>query len=158
MSKIRVNQLCKQFNVAPEELVAFLQTQGKTIEPIPNAKVPDSYIHALQKQFGPDDNPKDGAKDVSSHSKEPIVQVPQQGKAQLITDLCNRSEVPLENLAQTVGQPQWLIDSTMQGKITNDVTVAAIVGRLLQIYRKKLDCELKDAEKAPEKREPPKRR
>lgn len=148
MSKIRVNQLCKQFNVAPEELVAFLQTQGKTIEPIPNAKVPDSYIHALQKQFGTDDNPKDGAKDVSSHSKEPIVQVPQQGKAQLITDLCNRSEVPLENLAQTVGQPQWLIDSTMQGKITNDVTVAAIVGRLLQIYRKKLDCELKDAEKA----------
>lgn len=146
MSNIRVNQLCKQFNVAPEELVAFLQAQGIIIDPVPNAKVPDSYIPALQKKFGTDDKLEDGAK-VVSHSKEPIAHAPRQGKTLLITDLCNRCEVPLENLAQAVGQPQWLIDSTMQGKITNDVTVAAIVGRLLQIYRKKLDCELKDAEK-----------
>ena len=72
----------------------------------------------------------------------------QQDKIRLINILCERCKVASEQLAKTVGQPQWLIDSTMQGKITNDVTVAAIVGRLLQIYRKKLDCELKDAEKA----------
>ena len=70
-----------------------------------------------------------------------------QDKIRLINLLCERCMVVFEHLAQTVGQPQWLIDSTMQGKITNDVTVSAIVGRLLQIYRKKLDCELKDAEK-----------
>lgn len=71
----------------------------------------------------------------------------QQEKIQLIINLCNQCDVVSEQLAQTVGQPQWIIDAILQGKVTNDVTVDAIVGRLLQIYRKKLGCELEDAEK-----------
>lgn len=71
----------------------------------------------------------------------------QQDKIRLIDSLCERCKVAYEQLAQTVGQPQWLIDSTLQGKVTNEVTIAAIISRLLQIYRKKLNCDLNDAEK-----------
>lgn len=70
-----------------------------------------------------------------------------QQKIQLIIDLCKCCEVPVEKLAQTIGQSQWVIEAIMQGKVTNDVTVASIIGRLLQIYRKKLGYELTEVEK-----------
>ncbi len=67
-------------------------------------------------------------------------------KLQLIIHLCQLCKIKQKQLAQVIGQPQWIVDLTIAGKITNEVTVAAIVGRLLHIYRKSIAHKTEDSE------------
>lgn len=54
MAEIRLSKLIKQFSVGLDALVDFLNTQGYNPPRNPNAKVPDTALPALHKQFGSD--------------------------------------------------------------------------------------------------------
>lgn len=56
MSGIRINKLCKQFDVGTKELVAFLSSKGIMASSNPNFKVPESAIPLLQKEYGYKEN------------------------------------------------------------------------------------------------------
>ena len=54
MAEIRLNKLCRQFNVGLQPLVDFLTYMGAHVECNPNSKVSDEYLPALQERFGRD--------------------------------------------------------------------------------------------------------
>lgn len=56
MSGIRINKLCKQFNIGTKELVAFLSSKGIMVSSNPNIKVPESAVPLLQKEYGSNEN------------------------------------------------------------------------------------------------------
>ena len=53
----------------------------------------------------------------------------------LIETLCHKCGIHQKQLAQNIGQPQWVIDAVIQGKVSNDTTIANIIGRLLRRLR-----------------------
>ncbi|MBO6248796.1 MAG: S1 RNA-binding domain-containing protein, partial [Bacteroidales bacterium] len=54
MAEIRLNKLCRQFNVGLQPLVDFLNYMGAQVEFNPNSKVSDEYLPALHERFGRD--------------------------------------------------------------------------------------------------------
>ena len=54
MADIRLSKLAKKFNVGINALVRFLYTKGIKVDSSPNAKVSDTILPALYKEFGAD--------------------------------------------------------------------------------------------------------
>lgn len=54
MADIRLNKLCRQFNVGLQPLVDFLNYMGAQVECNPNCKVSDEFLPAIQERFGRD--------------------------------------------------------------------------------------------------------
>lgn len=64
---------------------------------------------------------------------------------QQINELLQYCSIAPERLATVVGQPQWLVDAVMQGRVTNSTSVNAILNELKKIEKRL--SEKKKAEK-----------
>ncbi len=65
MAEIRLNKIIRQFNIGIADLVDFLNKQGAGIEDLnPNTKISDTYMPAIQKQFGKDLEMKEASEKV----------------------------------------------------------------------------------------------
>ena len=52
MGDIRLNKLCKAYNVGLQDMMTALKQLGAVVPKNPNAKIPDKYIPLLDKRFG----------------------------------------------------------------------------------------------------------
>ena len=72
MAEIRLNKIIRKFNIGLDDLVNFLQKIGVEIDANPNAKIDESYMTAISKQFGKDLKIKEEAEKVDIKMKEII--------------------------------------------------------------------------------------
>lgn len=54
MATIRLNKLCREFNIGLDTLVSFLRSQGCIVPLNPNAKIDDSFYPLIKEQFEKD--------------------------------------------------------------------------------------------------------
>ena len=54
MAEIRLNKIIRKYNIGLQSLVDFLKSKGADVEENPNAKIDDSFLPAVEKQFGKD--------------------------------------------------------------------------------------------------------
>ncbi|MCQ2162245.1 MAG: translation initiation factor IF-2 [Bacteroidales bacterium] len=54
MAEIRLNKIIRKYNIGLQSLVDFLKSKGAEVEENPNAKIPEEYLPAIEKQFGKD--------------------------------------------------------------------------------------------------------
>ena len=83
MAEIRLNKIIRQFNIGLDDLVNFLQKIGVELDANPNAKIDESYMPAISKQFGKDLEIKQAADKVDIKIKEIIEKGRKQPKRKL---------------------------------------------------------------------------
>ena len=54
MGEVRLNKIIRAYNIGLQNLVDFLKTKGLVVPPNPNAKIPDSYLPAIENYFNND--------------------------------------------------------------------------------------------------------
>ena len=86
MAEIRLNKIIRQFNIGLDDLVNFLQKIGVELDANPNAKIDESYMPAISKQFGKDLEIKQAADKVDIKIKEIIEKGRKQPKEEEVED------------------------------------------------------------------------
>ena len=86
MAEIRLNKIIRQFNIGLDDLVNFLQKIGVELDANPNAKINESYMPAISKQFGKDLEIKQAADKVDIKIKEIIEKGRKQPKEEEVED------------------------------------------------------------------------
>lgn len=80
MVGIRLNKLCKQFDIRTKALVDFLSSKGLVVSSSPNSMIPESAISLLQKEFGNKENKEALAMD--SVESAPVGAIPAETKTE----------------------------------------------------------------------------
>ncbi len=64
MAEIRLNKIIRTYNIGLQNLVDFLAKKGVEVEANPNAKIPDTLLPDIEKQFGKDKELKNASEKV----------------------------------------------------------------------------------------------